>query len=60
VESSSPADSHRLILRQTRLEDYDDIAGIMERVYPGDLDGAWTREQLESQIRRFAEGQLCI
>jgi len=60
VESSSPADSHRLILRQTRLEDYDDIAGIMERVYPGDLDGAWTREQFESQIRRFAEGQLCI
>ncbi len=54
------ADTHRLILRQTRLEDYEDIAAIMERVYAGDLEGAWTRGQFESQIRRFAEGQLCI
>lgn len=57
---NAPADSHRLILRQTRPEDYPDIAEIMEQVYAGDLDGAWTREQFESQIRRFPEGQLCI
>jgi len=60
VETQPPADSHRLILRQTRLEDYADIATIMERVYAGDLEGAWTRQQFESQIRRFPEGQLCI
>ncbi|MDT8439900.1 MAG: GNAT family N-acetyltransferase [Wenzhouxiangellaceae bacterium] len=53
-------DSHRLVLRQTRIEDYPDIAEIMERVYGADLDGAWTRAQFESQIRRFPEGQLCI
>lgn len=57
---NASADSHRLILRQTRLEDYPDIASIMDRVYRGELDGAWTREQFESQIRRFPEGQLCI
>jgi predicted amidohydrolase/ribosomal protein S18 acetylase RimI-like enzyme len=54
------ADSHRLILRQTQLADYADIAEIMEKVYAGDLAGAWTREQFESQVRRFPEGQLCI
>ncbi|GAB4168221.1 MAG: bifunctional GNAT family N-acetyltransferase/carbon-nitrogen hydrolase family protein [Wenzhouxiangellaceae bacterium] len=58
--SAETADGHRLILRQTRIEDYADIAEIMNRVYPGDLNGAWTREQFESQIRRFPEGQLCI
>jgi len=53
-------DIHRLILRQTRIEDYPDIAEIMELVYAGDLAGAWTREQFASQIQRFPEGQLCI
>ncbi|MFW6339500.1 MAG: hypothetical protein ACOC0Q_01385, partial [Wenzhouxiangella sp.] len=54
------SDQHRLVLRQTRLEDYEDIARIMDKVYPGGLEGAWTRAQFESQIQRFAEGQLCI
>ena len=36
---SSDYDTHRLILRQTQSEDYDDIAEIMERVYPGALEG---------------------
>jgi len=57
---SAESDTHRLVLRQTRIDDYADIAEIMERVYAGDLAGAWTREQFESQIRRFPEGQLCI
>ena len=60
TSSSDNADGHYLILRQTRPEDYADIAAIMERVYAGDLEGAWTREQFESQIRRFPEGQICI
>ncbi|QKK02338.1 MAG: GNAT family N-acetyltransferase [Pseudomonadota bacterium] len=55
----SRRDGHRLILRQSRVEDYDDIAEIMDRVYKG-LDGAWTREQYESQVTRFPEGQICI
>ncbi|MFN2335315.1 MAG: hydrolase, partial [Wenzhouxiangellaceae bacterium] len=58
--TTDSSDSHRLILRQTRPEDYADVAEIMDRVYAGDLDGAWTEEQFQSQIRRFSEGQLCI
>ena len=48
-----------LLLRNTRLDDYDDIARLMDRIYP-ECEGAWTREQFESQIRRFPEGQICI
>jgi len=52
-------DEHRLKLRNTRPEDYEAVHEIMERVYPG-LDGAWSREQFDSQISRFPEGQICI
>ena len=58
-QSDGNTESHRLILRQSEPEDYDDVAEIMERVYPG-MDGAWTREQFESQVARFPEGQICI
>jgi len=57
---SQDTDSHRLILRQTRAEDYQDIAEIMDLVYAGDLEGAWSDAQFKSQIRRFPAGQLCI
>jgi len=60
TDNQDSSDSHRLILRQTTLDDYDDIAVIMEKVYPGSLDGAWNRAQFESQIQRFPEGQICI
>lgn len=52
-------DSHHLTLRTARPGDYGDIAEIMERVYTG-LDGAWRRDQFESQINRFPEGQVVI
>jgi ribosomal protein S18 acetylase RimI-like enzyme len=51
-------DQHKLELRNTRLDDFDQIAELMKRVYP--QFGAWTREQFESQLARFADGQLCI
>ena len=57
--TDTSSESHRLILRPSRKEDYDDIAEIMDRVYKG-LDGAWEREQFESQVTRFPEGQICI
>lgn len=50
---------HRLILRSTRFSDYPAIKEIMDLVY-GQAGGAWTREQVESQIARFPEGQICI
>ncbi|MGD8236227.1 MAG: GNAT family N-acetyltransferase, partial [Chromatiales bacterium] len=31
----------------------------MNRIYP-EWEGAWARDQFESQIRRFPEGQICI
>jgi predicted amidohydrolase/ribosomal protein S18 acetylase RimI-like enzyme len=48
-----------LLLRNTRPDDYEEIAALMERIYP-DWEGAWTRDQFESQIRHFPEGQICI
>jgi predicted amidohydrolase/GNAT superfamily N-acetyltransferase len=66
VKSSKKKSGHKkrkqfqeLLLRNTRLDDYDEIASLMNRIYPN-WDGAWSREQFESQIRRFPEGQICI
>ena len=50
---------HKLVLRNTRVEDYPDIARMMDRIYPH-WDGAWSREQFAAQIARFPEGQICI
>jgi len=58
-QDADPNAPHRLTLRPTRMEDYDDIREIMERVYE-DLDGAWSEAQFRSQISRFPEGQICI
>ncbi|MCA9773323.1 MAG: bifunctional GNAT family N-acetyltransferase/carbon-nitrogen hydrolase family protein [Myxococcales bacterium] len=58
-EPLAPEFAHKLELRSTRIEDYDDIKEIMDRVYPT-MGGAWKREQIASQISRFPEGQLCI
>lgn len=49
-------DSHKLVLRNTRLEDYEQVVDLMHRVYP-DM-GAWKREQFTSQLARFPEGQI--
>ncbi|MBF0250134.1 MAG: GNAT family N-acetyltransferase [Alphaproteobacteria bacterium] len=50
---------HELKLRPLKRKDYPGIKRIMDIVYPS-LDGAWTREQYQSQISRFPEGQFCI
>ncbi len=60
TDSHESAESHRLVLRQTTVADYQDVAEIMDRVYPGGLEGAWTEAQFESQILRFPDGQICI
>ncbi len=51
-------ESHKLKLRNTRLEDFEQIAALMNRVYP--TMGAWKYEQFQSQLARFPEGQICI
>ncbi len=48
----------RINLRQLRLRDYETVVDLQRRCFPG-MKG-WTRDQFESQIRIFPEGQLCI
>ncbi|MGZ5013023.1 MAG: GNAT family N-acetyltransferase [Methylobacter sp.] len=50
---------HKLLLRHLTLEDYDNIAVLMEHVYDN-LGGAWTKGQYTAQITRFPEGQIVI
>ena len=50
---------HRLKLRNTRLTDYPALKEIMDLVY-GNAGGAWSRKQVEAQLVRFPEGQICI
>ena len=50
---------HKLLLRHLTLEDYPQLAELMDQVY-GNLGGAWKKEQYASQIGRFPEGQIGI
>ncbi len=59
VPASSSAD-HKLRLRQLRQSDYNAIRDIMERVYIGFDDGAWTRKEYRALLQNFPEGQICI
>ncbi len=48
----------RIVVRNTTIADFDAIVTLQQRCFPG-MDG-WTREHIESQIRIFPEGQLCV
>ena len=50
---------HKLLLRHLTLDDYDNIAVLMENVY-GNLGGAWKKDQYTAQLTRFPEGQIVI
>jgi predicted amidohydrolase/GNAT superfamily N-acetyltransferase len=50
---------HKLLLRHLTLDDYEQIAALMDHVY-GNLGGAWKKDQYEAQISRFAQGQIGI
>ncbi|MDY6830058.1 MAG: bifunctional GNAT family N-acetyltransferase/carbon-nitrogen hydrolase family protein [Pseudomonadota bacterium] len=52
-------EEHHLVLRNLQHQDYQDIAEIMDLVYPT-LDGAWSMAQFEAQLARFPEGQIGI
>jgi predicted amidohydrolase/ribosomal protein S18 acetylase RimI-like enzyme len=47
-----------LVVRQLRLDDYDRIAAMQERCFPGMRP--WSREQFASHLRQFPEGQIGI
>ncbi len=48
----------QLQVRQLRPEDYDAIVAMQARCFPGMT--TWSREQVESQIRHFPEGQIGV
>lgn len=45
-------------VRQTTMDDFDDIVAMQVKCFPGMQ--AWKREQIESQLAHFPEGQLCV
>ena len=54
---SSPSEK-TIVVRQIRLEDYDQIVEVQLRAFPGMKP--WTKEQMESQLLIFPEGQICV
>ena len=48
----------KVIVRKLRIEDFEELVAIQAACFPG--MPLWTREHIESQIRTFPEGQLCI
>ncbi len=48
----------KIIVRNIRMEDYEQIVALQEKCFPGMKP--WTREQLQSQLNIFPQGQICI
>ena len=48
----------KIALRQLRLEDYEQLVAMQQRCFPG--MPTWGRDQVESQLRVFPEGQFVI
>jgi predicted amidohydrolase/ribosomal protein S18 acetylase RimI-like enzyme len=48
----------RIRVRQLRTEDYDALVAMQRDCFPGMQ--TWSREQVESQLQVFPEGQLCV
>ncbi|MCA9097594.1 MAG: GNAT family N-acetyltransferase, partial [Planctomycetaceae bacterium] len=45
-------------LRQLTIEDFDELIALQQECFPG--LPVWTRAHIESQLRLFPEGQICI
>ena len=45
-------------VRQLTIDDFDQLIEMAEACFPGMLP--WTRDQIESQLEVFPEGQLCV
>ncbi len=48
----------KIVVRTIRLEDFDRLVELQLKCFPGMKP--WTKEQLESQLRIFPEGQICV
>ena len=48
----------KVIVRPLKIEDFDELIAMQQICFPG--IPAWSREQIESQLSIFPEGQLCV
>lgn len=48
----------KIVVRPVTMDDYDALVAMQQRCFPGMKP--WSREQIESQLSIFPEGQLCI
>lgn len=48
----------RLVLRPLTVPDFEAVVDLQERCFPGQT--AWKREQIESQVAHFPEGQIVV
>lgn len=48
----------KIAVRQIRMDDFDKIVDLQQKCFPGMKP--WTREQIESQLKYFPEGQVCV
>lgn len=58
MSNSNNGGQHRVHVRQMRLSDYDAIVRLQQQCFPGMKP--WKREQIESQLRIFPQGQLVV
>lgn len=49
---------NKIRVRPITMEDFDDLVELQKQCFPGML--TWHRDQIESQIRLFPNGQLCV
>jgi predicted amidohydrolase/ribosomal protein S18 acetylase RimI-like enzyme len=47
-----------IVVRPLRMDDFDQLVALQLKCFPGMK--TWTREQIESQLQIFPEGQICI
>ena len=48
-----------LNLRNLRLDDYDQLQKLMDRVYD-DIGGSWPKDTIKALVEQFPDGQICI
>lgn len=58
-DTPTPEQEHHLNLRQLKGDDYEAIRDIMRIVFPDTID-PWSREEFETLLKKFPEGQIGI
>ncbi len=50
--------SPQMVVRPLKMDDYDQLVELQKKCFPGMKP--WTREQIESQLKHFQAGQICV